>query len=273
MAVYIEYVLIDNLVIDYLLLKTTLYVSGVKAPRWRIALSALLGAGVALVFPLIAVHPALLFLIKICVGLLLPLLCAKYKSVKSFYITTALFMGLTFATGGGIIGVYNLLGLDYGNEFCIATIIIPAYAILKFINALVKAVYRRGKTRKNVYPCELILGGITVKTDGLMDTGNSLYDGQNPVIICNREIALKFLDKTLIKMGETEYSTAGGKSKLITIKLTAVKIYFNELPNIIYNVTLGVAKSQIGTGYGVILHPALLGENYAVGNDQTKSAC
>ena len=60
MTVYIEYVLIDNFIIDYLLLKTSLALSGVMVKRARLFFCAFLGAGFALLLPVISVSVDLL---------------------------------------------------------------------------------------------------------------------------------------------------------------------------------------------------------------------
>jgi len=68
MTVYIEYVLIDNFVIDWLILKAALTTAGLPAAKSRLFFSALVGAAVALVYPAIEVHAAILVLLKISAG-------------------------------------------------------------------------------------------------------------------------------------------------------------------------------------------------------------
>ena len=77
MIVYVEYVVIDNLLIDYLLLKTALTLSGIEFKKIRVFLVALFGTGFALVFPLIDLSAFLLAAVKVGMGLLLILLSAK----------------------------------------------------------------------------------------------------------------------------------------------------------------------------------------------------
>ena len=55
MTVYIEYVIIDNFIIDYLLLKTSLVLSGANAQRARLLFCAVLGVGFSLLLPIISV--------------------------------------------------------------------------------------------------------------------------------------------------------------------------------------------------------------------------
>lgn len=270
MTVYIEYVIIDNFVIDYLLLKAAFTLTNTPVRKGRLFFCAFFGAVAALVYPLLQLHALLLAAIKIVTGLLIALLAADYKNVKHYYINAILFITLTFATGGAIMGIFNLVGLSYSTEFSVAFMILPAYAVIKAITAVIKYIYRRKDVAARTYPCELVLNGKTIKTDGLLDTGNMLYDGDSPVIVCNKEIAIKLIDKTLPEIKRIECNTVNGKSFMPALKLTAVKIYSEENRNIIYNVTLAVTRSPIGTGYGVILHPALMEKNYVEYVDKTQ---
>ena len=52
MIVYIEYVLIDNFIIDYLMLKATFNLTGMPVKKRRLFLCAFLGAAIALMYPL-----------------------------------------------------------------------------------------------------------------------------------------------------------------------------------------------------------------------------
>ena len=95
MTVYIEYVLIDNLVIDFLLLKATFALTSIDYKRGRLFLCAFLGAIIALIYPLIHIK-IVSTLIKVLSGFLLTALAVKYKNKKSYFINTAIFFTFTF---------------------------------------------------------------------------------------------------------------------------------------------------------------------------------
>ncbi len=259
MTVYIEYVLFNNFVIDYLLLKATFALTNLPAKRGWLFLCAFLGAGIALVFPLIKAHAVILTLLKIFTGLLLILIANKYKTAKEYYINAVIFIFLTFAVGGAVIGIYELFGLDFSSEPIIALTALPAYAVIKAVTSAVKYIYRKKEIIKNVCDLWLCLGKETLSVRGFIDTGNFLYDGDTPVIVCDKKIAIKLFGVTLPKIAKLSYSTADGKAEMSVIR--GVEIYFKDEPNKIYNVTLGVARGSVGTGYDVILHPALMEDN------------
>jgi len=270
MTVYIEYVLIDNFVIDYLLLKATFALTKTRAKKGRLLFCSFLGASFALVYPLITVHPLFLTVIKLLTGMLLTLIANEYTGVKHYYKCTVIFLFLTFSTGGVVTGVFELFNINASSELSIALMILPVYVALKGVLYVVAHIRKNKAVTENIYPCELVLGNKMVTTDGFVDTGNALYDGENPVIICERKIMLKLFGDEIPKIKRVDCVTVSGKTTLMAVELTAVKIYYGGSPNIIKGVTLAVTDQKIGTGYGVILHPALMESENVDNFNQTK---
>lgn len=258
MKVYIEYVLIDNFVIDYLLLKTTLSLTGRVCDKRRLFLCAVLGATGALAFPLLDTAEAISALIKISFGAILLLLSAPFSTLKKYLVTLSVFFGLTFLTGGAVIGVYELFGIDFKSEYPVALVVVPATILLKALTETVKFVSGRVKTAKYEYKCELTLGEVCVKTASFFDTGNNLYDGESPVVVVEKSIAVKFITSLKIpEMRKICVKTAIGESMMTVFKIDSIKVYFGERQNIIYNVSVGVSGQLLGD-CPVLLHPALM---------------
>lgn len=262
MTVYIEYVIIDNLVIDYLLLKATFAITGITVLRRRLFFLALLGAGVALVYPLLDAHKVISVAVKVLSGFLIVLLAVKYKTIKSYLINAAIFFSLTFLTGGGIIGIFNILGLNYSSEYSVALIIIPAYLLIKGLTEVIKFIYKKKNVAAFVYKTELTLGKKTITVNGFMDTGNGVYDGDNPAIICKKSVFDKLLDGSNLncKIKMMQINTVSGGKRYPSVKLDKIKIYILDKVNIHNNVSLVIVGEKVGEEYDVILHPALMEE-------------
>lgn len=277
MTVFIEYVFIDNLVIDYLLIKATFLLTGVSFSRGRLFLCAFLGAVFAVVYPLFVINQAILTAIKISFGVLLCFMSAKFKNKKEFYVCTVVFFLLTFALGGAIIGIFALFNIDYSSEICIALMIIPAYILIKCLTHVFAFIYKRKSVTGLIYKCKIHLGEKTFEVRGFLDTGNELYSQNSPVIVCEKKLfsaiinsAINSANKKAIK-GETKREsplpkvkkifcqTAMGQSQMLTIKIDKLEIYIGQETNIFNNVVLGVASSSLGAGYDVILHASMLG--------------
>lgn len=256
MTVYIEYVLIDNFVIDFFLLSAAFSITGKKDKGIKRILAAISGAVFALVYPLITDLGFLTVILKIVMGLIVVFSAAKYNSLKEYYVNCVVFFALTFSVGGAVIGVFSLLGLDYNGETAIAFSVIPVYLIIRAIKGVVKYFFTRAEEESNAYECEITLNENTVKLKGFMDTGNSVYDGDSPVVICNKKTALKIMGKSFPRIKYIPIKTATGESKVLSFKSDEFKIFISGQANIFRNITVAAVKNA-GVGYDLILHPAL----------------
>lgn len=267
MTVYIEYVLIDNFVIDYLLLKATFAITGSNYSKRWLFLCAFFGAIFALLFPLIKVGGILLALVKIAFGLLLVAISVKHKSAKEFYINLVVFFALTFAVGGAVIGLFSLFNIPYSTELSVAIMVIPVYIVTRGITAVVRFVYRRKSVMAGVFETEISLSGKVKKGKGFYDTGNGIYYKDNPVIFCDKKFAKGLIDGALIRpLKKITVNTATGQDELFAFQTESVKIYIDNKEHIFNNVTLCITKKSVGVGYDIILHPDLIKEQ---GDEQT----
>lgn len=256
MTVYIEYVLIDNFVIDFFLLSATHIITGKRGKTVYRIIAAASGAVFALIYPLISDFGALTVIFKIASGFTVVFAAAKYNSVKDYFVNAALFFALTFFTGGAIIGIYSVFGISYSGETAIAIAAFPVYAVIKTFKSVFRFFCVRAGEEKNTYDCEITLNGNSVKLKGFMDTGNSLYDGDSPVVVCNKKTALLIIGDKFPKIKYIPISTAIGKSRVLSFKADELKIFISGGTNIYNNVTVA-ATVNAGTGYDLILHPAL----------------
>ena len=65
MTVYIEYAILDNFVIDWILLKATLSLTGRTAKKGRLFICSFIGAIFALITPLVYFNLVLSFFVKV----------------------------------------------------------------------------------------------------------------------------------------------------------------------------------------------------------------
>lgn len=258
MTVYVEYVFIDNFVIDLLLFKTTFKITGKTVSRARLIVCALLGAIFALFYPLITENIFIITAAKILFGLFLTFCAAKFSSAKDYAAFTAVFMGLTFFVGGIIIGVFSLFGLDYSAEYSIGLMILPVYIALSAVKRLITFFYRKKDLTGLIVSVEIVCGDKTVKIKGFFDTGNGLYADFSPVIVVSKNAVAPLINPNFMKNAKyLQISTAVGKDKKISFKPDAVVIYSGGEKNIFNNVRVCVVNETF-IGYDAILHPALM---------------
>lgn len=257
MTVYVEYVFIDNFFIDLMLLKTAYTITGRSVPRGRLILCSLSGAVFAVLYPLITDNIIIITAAKILFGLLLAFIAAKFSSAKEYLCFTAVFLGLTFFTGGAIIGAFNLFGIEYSSELSIALMVLPVYILIRFITALIRYFYRTKDLSGLIVKTEIFFGGKCATVRGFFDTGNALYDELTPVIVVSARAIAPIITPALLKNAKyITVNTAVGKEKKISFKPDMLVIYSGEIKNIFYNVRVCVADKTFN-GYDAVLHCAL----------------
>ena len=275
MTVYIEYVIINNVIIDYLMLKATFVLTGNPIRKRRLFLCAFLGGIIALIYPALEINQIILTLVKVTAGLLIILLASEYKSAKNFYVNAVIFFFYTFLTGGVIIGVFNMLSIDYQTEFFVASIVVPVYLVLRLFGEVVKYFFKRKQVESLVYDLKLFFAGRCENAKGFLDTGNALFDNGKPVILCDKHFAKKLLSEKLAKtkFKKIEISTATGNRQNLAFNLDRLILYVADKEHIFDNVTVCISHLNFD-GYNVILHPDLIKENFDDENvDGIKKVC
>ena len=261
MTVYIEYVIINNLIIDFLLLKATFIFTGNPYKGRRLFLCAFLGAIISLVFPLVSFGGVLLTCLKVMSGLLIILLASRYKGLNGFVKCAVIFFCLTFLSGGAMYGIYNLFGVTIGTEFVAIFTFLPVYLIIKLARKVFVYLSKRANAIKLCYEVKLFYKDKSIKARGFLDTGNNLYDKENAVILCSSEFAKEFLGDSIInvKFNKITLSTVAGQSLNPSFRLDKFILYIGEKEHIFNYVTVCIANLKTGD-YQIILHPALIKE-------------
>jgi len=276
MVVYIEFVIIDNMVIDYILLYILFKCLKKKVKWWRLFISCMLGTAVAVMLPLFSINVTLLFFIKLLTGILMVYVCREYKAFKEFVTAAVLFFLFTFLLGGIIIGMFFMLKIDYSIEsnfnyisnIPIGIVMLTAFMLGIVLKITFEKLYKKKNVNHFIYDCELCLNNIKICARGFMDSGNQLYDSNtdSPVIITGRNTASRLFKEGLFSNGTKarflEFSTIGGRGKMLIFKIDKLQIYNGGCLNIIDNITLGISPYHIkgNEDYDLILHPALFKE-------------
>ncbi len=255
MVVYVEYVFINNLITDYALIRSALLLTGNNSKKIRVLLVASLGAFLAVILPFI--KSDILPLYKIIVGVTLGLLSVKKCNVREYVkIISALFL-FTFFIGGSLIAISNIFNLKSDSEIYlpiqfILTLVIVLFSVAFFIRAK-----RKNDVDKFVYDCTVFIGKKAIDCKGFLDTGNRVFSGITPVVICSKEIS-KTID--LAQYDGVTYplklTTVAGITTVKAIENVEILIYFSAKKHIHKKIVLGLTDSTFISD--VILHPSLI---------------
>lgn len=237
MEVYIEYVIIDNLVMDYILLKQTAILLRKKINKLTIFFAALIGTFGAVVLPLLDIKQAYLFLLKIFLGALISFVAVKHLNFKDYLKYFNVFLLMTFVFGGAVIGAFYLLGInieDYGGKdifiLPVGISFLCGYALACITKLIVKKTFDTVITDKYRYKCIIKCGKVALKVDGYFDSGNLLYDKKTglPVALCKTCVIEKLKRRGAVfsKTYEMDFSTvsSGGKLKLYEVDCVLIEL-------------------------------------------------
>lgn len=208
MTIYIDVVLIENLIMNYIILFTTGLILKLKIQPIRILIASLLGA----IYSIIAYAGVLKiyssFILKIVLSVLIVYIAFNPQSVKKmwkdlliFYLTSFVFGGAAFALiyivkpqdiimkNGLFLGTYPLKTVMLGAVIAFI-VIITAFSIVK------------SKISKKDMFCEIEtkINNKIVRTKAMIDTGNMLKEPitNTPVVVVEHTLLYECIPKEIL---------------------------------------------------------------------------
>ena len=280
MTIYIDIVLIENLIMNYIILFTTAVVLKIKVNHIRLILASLLVAGYSIIayMGIIKVYSSII--LKIILSVLIIYIAFNPQNIKKmckdlllFYLVSFVFGGAAFALiyiikpqnilmkNGLFLGTYTLKTVMLGAivAFCI---IIGAFAIIK------------NKISKKDMFCEIeiLINQKKIKTKAMIDTGNMLKEPITnvPVIVVEhillyscmpkeilnnlkeimggdfKNIPCDIQEKYISKLKLIPFSSLGKQNgMLIGIRPEYVKVITDEQEKINKNVIIGIYEKSL----------------------------
>ncbi len=254
MEVYIEYAILDNLIMDYVLLKETAIILKTKYKKSGLLFASIIGTIGAILMPLLKIKPVYLFLLKIALGVVVAFIGVKHKNFISFFRFFNVFLLMTFVLGGACIGVLSIMGVEYTISGYKAAGVLPigvnvafGYLLVITTKYLVKKYLRVFITDKYVLNCLLKHGEVVVKVSGYFDSGNKLFDKKTglPIVLCDKKIIekMKSLGAVFFPPREFSYSTVAGEGAMYLYAVDCILIE-REGQNFRRNLLLGAVENK-----------------------------
>jgi len=276
MVVYIEIVLLENLLIDGLLLWLVLQCIRVKTNWWGLVLASVFGSGFALASPSIQLDGVLAIGLKIGVAIIMCImLCLNFRKL---WLKTLLFVLFTFGFGGVLIALFSFMGVStttglvfgYNTDIPLGAILAGIIIFAIIIFRLIKKFYKHKKIVQFYYEIELTINHQQSILRGFLDTGNTLDNAQGkPIVVvgskqlnqwfdANEQLALLMGKYGLIGLSNfqtLEVQSVAGKEKIFVFDVE--KCMFECKPK---EVAVGVCLNEkfFRKGFDVILNPRLL---------------
>lgn len=280
MTIYIDVVLIENLIMNYIILLATGYILKQKIKHIRLIIASLLGA----IYSIIAYASVLKIYSSLILKIILSIIIVyiaynpqnmqkMWKDLLIFYLTSFVFGGVAFALIY-VVKPQNILmrnGLFLGT-YTLKTVLLGA--IIGFIIIITAFKIVKTKISKKDMFCkiEIKLNDKIINTTAMIDTGNFLKEPitNTPVIVVEHTLLYECMPKEILNhleeiLGgdftkipeeiETEYisklklipfSSLGRQNgMLVGIKPEYVKIVQDEKENKIENIILGIYDKSL----------------------------
>lgn len=287
MEVYIEYVILDNLIINYILLRLTSYTLKLNARKSLCFFSAVIGTIFAILMPFIKfnglnqeIFNLVSFILKLCFGLFMVLIIKKYKNFYCYITTFFMFLTYTFILGGMCFGLIYLLNLKttfsglliFGFEIPISIFILLGCCYLKILFSIIKFVRHKNSFHKFYYDVKLKNCNKSILVTGFLDSGNQISINCNGVIVINYKTLIKLypnlniqnlvkgsLKETGLKNAEfVNIVNSGGNNKMLTFTVDEMEIIdeHNKVINL-KNQVVGLAKTNFNGKFDCLLNPEM----------------
>lgn len=207
--VYVDVLVIINLIVNYLLLRASAAVTGHGFKTWRLLISAGMGGFFSLIIFIENIPIFVNILIKIAILLIMIITAFGIKSIKAFLKCCAAFFLINFGFAGIMLAMCTSVmpnaaiyknGIVYFDIsiFTLTVSAIICYLILNIISRFIKS-----KTpQKSIYGIRIRYGDNHVEGKALFDTGNTLCDcfSGRPVIIAEKEFIHNLCDDDITSM-------------------------------------------------------------------------
>lgn len=243
MIVYIDLVMLLNIVLDSILLMSVSVLLGRNVRIKRIVLGSLIGSVSTLIL-FISITSLELLILKFILGIIMCIVTFGYVNIKYTLNNVFYLYIISFIIGGGL-----TLIKDYGyyNYF----ILIIGFIIISIL--FIKQMKKYQDNYSNYYKVDVYIKGNLYKLNGYLDTGNKLYDQykNRPIILISKKINYNLEDIIYVP-----YVSLNNESLVKCLKSDKVIVNNKVFNN--YLIGLSDKKFHID-GVNCILHSKMKG--------------
>ena len=246
MKVYIELILILNLIIDFIILLSVKLILRRDTTIFRLLLSSFIGS-LTILLLFIKLTSLELITIKIILSIIMNIISFSYKNIK-YLLKNILFFYINSIILGGFLYLINI-EFNYTNSLAVNYIVLLILSPF-IIYIYIKTIKELKNNYNHYYELTIYFTDNKVKKYiGYLDTGNKLKDPytNKPIIILN------YFENNYPKL-LVPFNTVSNKELLECFKIK--KIFINN--KYIKNVLIGLSKNKINIdGVDCILNSLL----------------
>ncbi len=208
MTIYIDIVIIENLIMNYVILCATGIVSKNKIRHLRLIMASLLGAIYSVVAYMKILEIYSNIVLKILLSVIIVYIAYNPQTVKKLWKTLVMFYLVSFVFGGVAFSLIYIIkpqdiimknGLFLGT-YPLKTIILGAIVAFTIIIIAVKIIRKKFTTKDMICDIEIMLNNKKINTKALIDTGNMLKEPitNTPVVVVEKILLYKCIPKEIL---------------------------------------------------------------------------
>lgn len=290
MTIYLDVVLIENILMNYIILFTTGFIQKMQMRQIRIIISSIFGGVYAILVYLNVIPIYSNIFMKILLSVIMIYIAFNPQNIKKMLKTILLFYLTSFVMGGcalALLYIINPKGIKVENGVLVGTypmkITIIAGVIGFVIVQVAFYINKRQLNKKDMFAIlEISINKRKAEMKAYIDSGNMLKEPitKLPVIIVEKEKVENLVNIDLEKVlgGDEEniektkfriipFNSIGQQNgMLIGVKSDFVKVKFDDTERYIEDVIIGIYDKKINKNYSALIGLELLEEEKVKNN-------
>lgn len=215
MKILLESIFIENIVLNFILLKETVYLSKQKAKNKNLILGAFVGATYIVIMLYLKINILNYVIFKLLLVGVIIYVSFIPNNVRKYLKLILMFFVVSIVNVGTLIVIKQIFNIEviknwlkiviYGINFCFS----------KFVFMKLWNVYKNEITKRElIYNVEIKIGKNKYSYRAFLDTGNTVYSHGLPIIFANQDIKemnlrdVENFEVQTVTLGNVTYKTA-----------------------------------------------------------------
>ena len=207
MTVYLDYIFIENFIIDYILLKETSYIARKKVKNKRIILAAIISSMYVVIMLYLKVQHLNLLICKMFLVIIVIYISFRPQKLNELIKYMGMFLLVSVINVGSFYVLSNLLNIKIRHEILKIFTYLLGLILSKFFISYMWKIYKREIKKDDlIYQVRICIGRKTYQYNAFLDTGNSVFSYTHNLPILFAEILdesmtneLKYLESFDVK--------------------------------------------------------------------------
>ena len=183
MTIYLEYLFIENVIMDFIILKETIEIAKLKVNNKRIFLASIISSIYVIVMYVFKLDMLNYWMSKILLPMCMTYIALQPKEIKIYLKSIVLFFMVSVMNVGTYMCISNIFNIPSKTGLEKALIYTATYYLARTFLIRLWQIYRTEINKRDLnYTVKLNISGKLYTYTGFLDTGNTVYSHGMPVI-------------------------------------------------------------------------------------------